>query len=299
MKLRIDYPELAAQRERIGAGWTTWTIREGSIDPRRQLLADLVDGIQVKLDDVNVGPGQLLTYRGEQILLYIKDTQSSLWTLQHEPEKSRRFHIADCQTLEEMRQKGRFERYVATRRTDGLFLADWLDATTGARGTTNARLKVCKHCLNALNWRGYTNPRDRLMLADRSLQTRTAIWEQFSISEFLMEYSTFFRIQPSRRDTTAPLNQYVADWPRISEARRRAAGWRCEQCGVTLSRHPRLLHCHHRNGVVTDNSWANLAVLCALCHASQPHHDQMKTEIPAADKAALHEERRSQGIRAA
>lgn len=295
MKLSLEFPELAAQRERIGAEWTTWTIHGGGIDPRPQLLADLIDGIQVELGEVQAGPGKLLTYQGEQVILYIKDTRSSLWTLQNAPEDSRRFHIADCQTLEEMRRKGKFEKYVVTRSTNGLFLADWLDPVTGERGTTKAALKVCKHCLSALNWRGYSNPRDRLMLADGLFQTRPAIWEQFSISEFLMEYSTFFRSRPSRRDTTAPLNVYVDDWPRISEARRRAAGWRCEQCGVTLSSQPSLLHCHHRSGVVTDNSNSNLAVLCALCHASQPDHEHMS--VPASHRTQINRLRIAQGIR--
>lgn len=291
MKLSLDFPELEAQRQRIGAGWTTWTIKGGH--------PDWAEGIPVELGEVDAGPGKLLSYQGEQVILYIKDTQSSYWTLKNEPEKSRRFHIADCRTLEEMRRKGKLEKYVVTRRTDGLFHADWRDPVTGERGTTEAALKVCKYCLGALNWRGYTNPRDRLMLGGDVLQDRAAIWEQFSISEFLMEYSTFFRSRPSRRDTTAPLNVYVDDWPKISEACRRAARWRCGQCGVDLSSHPGLLHCHHKSGVVTDNSASNLAVLCALCHASQPDHEHMKAVMRASDRAKINALRISQGIRPA
>lgn len=295
MKLELGFPELTAQRQRIGADLSNWGIGAGGIDPRQPLLDALTDGVEVELDDVRAGPGGLLTYQGEQVLLYIKDTRSSFWTLKHEPVKSRRFHVADCQTLEEMRRKGKYERYVVTRRTDGLFLADWLDVETGKRGTTEAALKVCKHCLSAIDWRGYSNPANRLLFANGVQQSSVGIWEDFSISEFLMEYATFFRSRPSRQDITAPLNAYVADWPRISERTRRAAKWRCEGCGVDLAQQPGLLHCHHRSGVVTDNSSGNLAVLCALCHANQPDHGHMN--VPPRDKAQINAFRIAQGLR--
>lgn len=276
MKINLDFLELKAQREAIGAPLSDWRIGTARLDPRGELLTELGAGIEIDLADVSVGPGKLLAYKGEQVLLYIKDTRSSLWTLQSEPENSRRFHIADCRTLDRMRNEGKFERYVVTNRTDGLFLVDWLNPESGARGQTEAGLKVCKDCLSILNWRGYDSPADRLKGSDGSLQGKTSIWSGFSILEFLMDYSTFFRNKPSRRDTAALLNAYVNDWPAISQRRRRAANWKCEECKVDLAEHPGILHCHHRNGVVTDNSAANLSVLCALCHAVQPGHQHMK-----------------------
>lgn len=276
MKISVDFPELRFQRDAIGGSLSDWRIGQNPLEPRGVLLEELGVGIEIDLGDVSTGPGRLLTYKGEQILLYIKDTRSSLWTLRNEPENSRRFHVADCRTLERMRNERRFERFVATNRTDGLFLADWLDPDSGARGQAEAALKVCKDCLSVLNWRGYERPGDRLARSDGTLQGKSDIWSEFSILEFLMEYSTFFRNKPSRRDTAAALNLYVSDWPSISERVRRAAKWRCEKCKVDLSQYPGMLHCHHENGVVTDNSDANLRVLCALDHAEQPGHQHMK-----------------------
>ncbi|MBS9716937.1 hypothetical protein ACFFUT_09100 [Pseudohalocynthiibacter aestuariivivens] len=194
----------------------------------------------------------------------------------NEPEKSRRFHVAECDTLETMRNAGRFERYVVTNRTDGAFLVDWRNSITRERGEVEARLKVCKNCLNAINWRGYARAQDRLRQVNGNRQSKKAVWESFDISEFLLDYSTFFTSKPSRHDITASPNVYVTRWAAISEELRRLRGWRCEACGVNLSTLPGLLHCHHKNGVVTDNNQKNLMVLCSIDHAKQPNHQHMK-----------------------
>lgn len=293
MKLSLHFPELTILRERIGAPLSDWTLGSPVMDPRKDLLDSLEGGIEINLGDVQPGIGGLLTYQGEQVILYIKDTKKDLWTLQNEPENSVRFHVADCRTLDDMRNKGRFERYVVTNRMDGLFKVDWLDKDTGQRGEIDAALKVCKNCLKTLNWRGYEVPPDRLVLPDGTRQVKGDIWKGFDISEFIMEYSTFFKSKPSRRDTNATLNEYVANWAKISERTRREAAWTCEQCKVDLSKRPGLLHCHHKNGVVTDNARSNLAVLCALCHAEQPDHRHMK--VPLHQAEAIRNERLEQG----
>lgn len=294
MNLSVTFPELNAQREKIGASLSHWEIGSGDLSPREELLANLARGIEIDIKDIDVGPGHLLTYKGEQVILYIKDTRSSLWTLQNEPEKSRRFHVAECRTLEKMRMDGRFERYVVTNRMDGLFLVDWLDPDTRALGETEAGLKVCKNCLSTLNWQGYQLSDASLQLPNGKRQSKNDIWESFTIPEFLMDYSTFFRSKPSRRDNEAQLNVYVEDWDRISKKKKHEAGWRCADCRVDLSASGRLLHCHHINGVVTDNSSNNLRVLCALCHAEQPNHQHMR--VSSKDTQLILDQRMKQGI---
>ena len=61
---------------------------------------------------------------GRRVFLYIREFQVSAETLEEAcraPEKLRRFHVAWCQTLREMRSAGRFERYVASERVDEPF----------------------------------------------------------------------------------------------------------------------------------------------------------------------------------
>ncbi len=295
MKLTVTFQDLNAQRHRIGAAQSDWKIGSKTLDPREKVLERLLRGIEIDIGDIEVGPGGLLTYKGEQILLYIRDTQDTLWTLTNTPEKSRRFHVAECRTLERMRLEGRFERYVVTNRMDGKFLVDWLDLDTNERGETEAELKVCKNCLTTLNWRGYQNANDRLLQTTGRRQEKETIWDNFVISEFLMEYATFFQSRPSRRDTEATPNVYVHNWAEISERRRRETGWRCEECGVDLSGQPGLLHCHHRNGVVTDNASSNLQVLCAIDHAAQPAHQHMK--VSETNRRVILKARAEQGIK--
>ena len=294
MKLDLDFKGLARLLDRMGAPRSDWKPGTKPLDPREEIRSQLLTGIEITLEDIDRGPGGLLTYRGEQVILYIKDTRSDRYTLEHEPEKSRRFHVAECETLESMRLKGRFERYVVTNRMDGLFLVDWLDQDTGERGETEAALKVCKNCLKSINWRGYEHAEDRLELEGGRRQTKSEIWGAFEISQFLLDFSTFFHNKPSRRDTTAEPNVYVAGWAAISERMRHSKKWTCESCGVNLRAAPQLLHCHHKSGVVTDNRPANLDVLCAICHAKQPGHGHMK--IPLKDKNLIVDLRVKQGL---
>ena len=294
MKLKLDLSALDRLRTRMGAEKSLWTPGATQLDPREEIRVQLQSGIEITLDDVDPGPGGLLTYKCEQVILYIKDTRSDRYTLEHEPEKSRRFHVAECETLKTMRHKGRFERYVVTTRMDGKFLVDWLDKDTRDRGETEAALKVCKNCLKAINWRGYEHAEGRLELDGGRRQSKSEIWSGFEISQFLLEFSTFFHDRPSRRDTTAKPNKYVEDWAAISESTRRSKNWTCEQCGVNLRSAPHLLHCHHKSGVVTNNTKENLEVLCAVDHAKQPDHGHMC--VPPKDKNKITELRLQQGL---
>ena len=61
--------------------------------------AVIVEGIEIELSEVDVAPGGLLTYKGEQIILYIKYTNKSEEINLYYPEESTRFRLADCQTL--------------------------------------------------------------------------------------------------------------------------------------------------------------------------------------------------------
>ncbi len=78
---------------------------------------------------------------------------------------------------------------------------------------------------------------------------------------------------------TAPKGGYAKDWSRISKKYREKRGWTCEKCGVNLNEHHGLLHCHHRDGVISDNSDANLEALCLLCHSEQPCHGYLKPRL--------------------
>lgn len=285
MKIVYDNDDLNTLVRKMNAETSTWVPGENDLSPRAQLLDELeAGGISINLEDVEPGPGGLLSYNGEQVILYIKDTRASKETLKYSPEDSRRFHIAECTTLENMREKGRFERYIVTRKHDGLFLVDWIDYDTGETGEIEAELMVCKNCLGKINYENYK----------KTKSIRNSVWAGFEISRFLRDYSTFFVKLPSRSDKTALVDRYVEGWGELSKDVKTARGWTCENCKVNLSSTPRLLHTHHKNGVKTDNKDKNLKAVCAVCHSQEPMHNHLK--VKAAERQAIISARLSQGL---
>ena len=260
----MDFPKLQKLVTRMSANPSSWRLRPYETKERQrereELRQELQQGKEIPdLNEVESRAG-LLTHKGEQIVLYIKDTRQDKYTLFHDPQKSRRFHVAECQTIREMRSKGRFERYVVTTRQDGRFLVEAVDSDR----EFEAPLCVCKNCLTQLNWKGYARTKS------------IKLWMEFSLQDFFAEFTTFFSSRPRYTDLTAPPGGYAKNWHSLATRIKRARGWRCDECGVNLSKHRSLLHGHHKNGVTSDNSLENIAVLCLLCHSEQPYHGRVK-----------------------
>jgi hypothetical protein len=138
------------------------------------VLAQLAStGVEVEIDEVKPAPGGNLSWRGRPVLLYIHDQTSAPageWS-------NYRYHIAECRTLESMRAQGRGERYRVTDRADGWFSVHlvhepWVESHL-------LRMRVCKNCLSALDWDGYTDKNSK----------RAAIFQAFSLSDFFGTYA--------------------------------------------------------------------------------------------------------------
>ena len=127
MKLDLQFPELVRLIKDMGAQPSSWQVGFTDLPEMERIRLELEKGKEIPLEEVESEFGGLLTYKGEQVLLYIKDTRQSRFTLEHLPKEARRFHVAECQTLEAMRRKRRFERYVVTTRKDGIFLVEATD----------------------------------------------------------------------------------------------------------------------------------------------------------------------------
>jgi len=267
MKISVDASHLDELVLKMGASRSNWMLGGQSPTPRILIPPDLIGGIEVDIGAVG-NIGGLLEYDGKQVLLYIKDTKKDFETLKYYPEKSQRFHIAECRTLDEMRSGGRFNRYHVANRLDGKFNCGWFDYSTGEEGEIDAELKVCKNCLEALSWGGYS--------PNKSREERNSIWYRFDIANFLREFETVFYSTPARGEDSPVSARYVQDWPRISEAFRQKSRWICQGCNVDLSGAHRLLHTHHIDGDIGNNSPANLKALCVVCHGDQPFHGRMK-----------------------
>jgi hypothetical protein len=288
MKLDLDFSALAKLVEKMGASPVRWvsSISATAYDPGKWEQIRTT-GIEVSPSEVKPDERGFLTYEGQKILLYIKDTR--MGAVMTDPASLQKFHFFDCSTLDKMRAESRLERYVVTQCQTGDFLLDVNDPHTRTlyKKDVIARLHVCRDCLSGSKYQNYKKnlPQSR----------RDEIVENFNIAEFFQKYNYSFRSTPSRTAETALPNRYPNDWEAIAREHKSRAHWRCQKCAVDLSQHRSLLHVHHINGVRTDNRAGNLRVLCVGCHSQQPQHQHLKSRF-SRELIELREIRRRQGL---
>jgi hypothetical protein len=275
MRLEVDFSQLKAAANRMGPELPNITLLPAQ-DPLviRNRHAPTtpppeydIPSEGLVIDDMEqvATPGGLLEYQGQQILLYIQDHSYRVQQALMDGEKGRRFHVANCKTLEEMRQKGRFERYVVTKEHSGEYNISGVDSQTGKQIEGVANLKVCKNCLSYLNYEGYKTPGN------------SKIFHEFSLEIFFQTYESFFLYHPKRMSGTT--EGYTSDWEKVSRYYRESKKFCCEKCKVDLSGHAQLLHVHHIDGVKPNNTQENLKALCADCHSKEPHHQHMSVSL--------------------
>ncbi len=265
MVISIDCEKLHLAIEKMGAKLERYDLVLRKPDPLSELVLNLeTHGIEVKLEDVEINSGGLLSFKGLHVVLYIKDHRHYV-SQSLEGRSSYKFHVAECQKLDEMKKEGRFERYVVSRNVSGQFLV--VGNNYGAEIEGLAKLDVCRYCLRKLNYENYRN---------KSKFDRDIIVNGFDIADFFGKYSSFFTELPNKTDNDR-IESYGNDWKNISNRYRDKVGWICEQCGVNLSQHGarRLLHTHHINGVTSDHRDENLKSLCKDCHSKQALHNRM------------------------
>ncbi len=282
MKLHVDLRALDDIARRIGAD----SIDVGRILDDSRPKLDPIDielsgrGIEAPLDEIEVSADGLLGYRGRQVVLYIQDHGWNVAEVIRNGEAGRKFHIADCGTLEDKRQKGTFERYVVRNNTSEYFYITGTDSFQRRKMEGNARLKVCKNCLRKLFNQEYIKDRER-------------VFSNFDLKEFFQRYEAHFISKP-RRLAGQFDGEYSEDWGRISTSYKCGRDFICEDCRVNLRDHTGLLHVHHLDGVKTNNRPSNLKALCAVCHGEQPGHGHMR--ISRQNREAIMGLRRRQGV---
>ena len=238
MRLNVDFSRLEEAVRRMGAAAVPVDldidVRRG-IDPIDRINIDLIDLSSIKSDPKS----GLLSYQGRQVVLYIQDQWKSIRDVLADGTKGRKVHVADCDTLQEMRRRGRYERYVATNDVSGNFYVTGQDEY-GGRVEGKARLRVCKNCLRMLDYRNYT-------------RNRKQVFQVFEWSEFFDTYRPHFARIPTRRAGMFD-GAYAPNWDLVSKRYKEKHAFMCENCHVNLKEHPRLLHVHHINGVKTNDA---------------------------------------------
>jgi len=262
MQLNVQFSVLQQAVSDMGAPLVDFEVKQ-KISAWSPLDIELHAGKEINIEEIDFTSG-LLSYQSTQVLLYIQDQGGRIDDVLINGENGKKFHISDCRTLHEMRAKGRFDRYVVTNRLDGEFYVSGKDWSTGKEGEGYANLKVCKNCLNNLNYKGHQQG-----------GSKGEIFQSFDLKEFFATYSSFFKHHPKYKAGPAAIDGYSKNWKQISDRYKSKQSFVCEQCNVDLSGQKQLLHTHHVNGVKRDNDSSNLRALCADCHRKQNFHDHV------------------------
>ncbi|MFT5722600.1 MAG: hypothetical protein ACI9W6_002933 [Motiliproteus sp.] len=284
MKLITDFSALWASVQRMGQYEGSFDLKEyRSLDFELDKELSSTAGLDIEIGDLELDHG-VLSVEGRQVLLFIPDQGASIEEVLSGHKEGRRVHVADCRTLNEMRQKNRLNRYKATYNISGKYQIYGVSYATGAHLEGEAALKICKNCLSYLNYKGYQRGTG---------QPKSTIFSTFDIAEFLSEFSTLFSSMPERAGVIDK-GGYADDWKEISARYRASAGYGCEQCRVDLGQHKHLLHTHHLSGNKRENNPANLKALCIDCHRKQPQHDYMR--VTHANMVLINQCRQQQGL---
>lgn len=272
----------------IGAVPSTWRYAGQQVRSAPAWQITLAQtGIDVSIDQVEIDQGTgLYLYKGQQVLIYIKFTRRPREVLEHDKSNSPRFHFRDCKTIQDMKERDRFQRYVAISRTDGYFPVV-SEEQFGGNHELEARLGPCKWCLRETDYQGYAR-------ADKRKQHR--IWDQFSIEAFFATFSSSISSIPIDSCSAVDPDEYAPDWAAKSFEIRERAGWKCDGCKVSLLTHKRLLHAHHVDRDKQNNWRYNLRPLCKLCHRAQPGHKTMYVSF--AETETIRRLRTEQGLQA-
>jgi hypothetical protein len=244
---------------------------EPAVGPTSTLTAAQVEilareGLEIPLDEVDVLEDGTLAYKNQRVVLYIRDVKQYR---QNEPSLPR-FHVSDCDTLQGMRAKNRYERYVVATRDTGVFQIKLMGLNATRYTTSDKSLQVCQNCLIKLNWNEF--------VIYRYIQARRAeIVSSFTLVSYFEKYGkTFVGGMPSHTEQTAPENTYTADFAKVAEVIKKKRGYRCGKCGIDLSLWKQYLHAHHKNGMQYNNRESNIEILCIEHHAEEPFHGHMK-----------------------
>lgn len=231
----------------------------------------LLQGLEITTDDKDF---EILddgfSYRGKRVIVYIRDQLIQYRGMGN----GYKYHLTWCRTLEDMKERGRFNKYVVSTNSDGNFAIRYVDDDHVVEETIEP-LHVCKNCLKALNWKGY---------AEVSRREQKEIYESFDLEEFFRAFNddneTQFHIMPNETDMSAPTNVYPEEWSIISKRYKHLKNMTCEMCGRHFDA-TRELHVHHKDGVKSNVTPSNLMVLCPECHQKMhPDHKIMKFDLP-------------------
>ena len=231
------------------------TIHKTVVDDNDKRLIDSLksSSIEIKLDDVTADLNGLLEINGRKICIYIRDQKQSV--NRYSKTSDYRYHLCECKTIQSMRDHGRIHRYLATKQDTGYFLV--FDTSSGQPHQCNVKMELCKHCVEILIEKmKYKNP--------------------FNLHDYFQNNDSDTPKDIRYAEEVTEIQTYTPDFDDIAREYKAAVNYRCSLCNVDCSSNKSLIHLHHKDGNVINNSRENLLVLCIDCHSQQIRHAHMK-----------------------
>ena len=209
--------QLNSLRERLGAPLRQYEAAQSSgmltID-EIEILAR--EGLEIPLGDVKVLEDGTLIYKNRRVVLYIRDVKQYR---KAEVDELPRFHISNCDKLQEMRANNRFERYVVATRDTGIFQINVKSYNSNAFEKSDKALRVCQLCLSKLNWEGF-----KRLGGDRS--RKRGFVTDFKLARFFEVYPQNVMTHEPRHDAhSAPLNDYGPEFRIVADRIKRQRGY--------------------------------------------------------------------------
>lgn len=210
--------------------------------------AQLDQSVEIDLEGIVFTDSKGNRHKG---FLYIESGYSQR-TIEQAGTRLPKFHIINCQTIQEQRQRKNFNgHYVFS--TETITMED-IDGVT-------KELILCGNCnkLHSDTERGMTTTeyRERFILNDQ-------VKGQFLENELPKELTTDFW-------------GYTPEWYETSRNYRIKNKFTCEDCGIILNKNLAdgyYLETHHLDGNKKNNEEVNFKCLCVLCHASVDKYHQ-------------------------
>lgn len=282
MSFHIDDSEVADRlrsiREAVGA-------RRAKYEPNRFEVVDVVvPGNEVEA--LFSSSGLLVRDGRYPVFAYIRDHTHRTLLEWGEPKHMKKLHFSVCETLNEMKAQGRFERYRVTNTTGNKHAIDVKGDAVSQRSVVEEHVPLlpCKNCLRRMDYRSYRNAsreeQEGIVHGFNAQEALDLMWQRFDLFQ---KDKGVAGLQSAHSPTG-----YTDNWKETSRAFKKRMGWQCGSCGVRLPETPHLLDTHHKNGDKRDNSDDNLECLCKECHSKEhPHYHVSEEDLRTIEQARL------------
>lgn len=242
MNLPKDFPELEVL---LGRMQTTSQPFKPVVDIQLQ-----TEGIPVLPDEFDVIDNIIPIIQNRKAVFYIWDAKAYRENAEAYGWKNKepKYHVINCEKLQEMKKKNRFSQYRAAKRMDGKFPVKI--SSSGEPGYLN--LILCRFCLSQLK-----GQYGEEVFPENPMDFPLADW-----------FEAFEEDLDKAGSSHDPFDYSSEAWRKRSLACREKANWTCQECDINLETDRHLLHAHHRWGTQYNNL-QDLMALCIYCHAKQ------------------------------